>query len=74
MITDNVLHDLSIIATAIASIVAALVSLWNHRAIKQVHGALNGRLDEFLRVTRAVGYAQGTSDTVARQHEQEQSK
>jgi hypothetical protein len=60
------LEHLAALATAGAAIIAAGVSYWNTRKIREVHVSINSRMDAWLRaaehVARAEGIAQGRQD------------
>jgi hypothetical protein len=68
------LADIAVIITALASVGAVAVSLWNLLKIQELHIIVNSRLTELIAVSahaaRANGIAQGRQDV----HDEQQAK
>lgn len=61
----DIISEMIKIMTALASLGAVLMGIWNSHKIKQVHVSINSRMDELLREkgisSRAEGYREAQS-------------
>jgi len=52
-------HDVASVIVALASVTAAVVSLYNLRSIQQVHVSINSRMDALLKASGVAEFSKG---------------